>query len=121
MEGKSTILLDFDVPVHRYSKGWADGTIYDPPTVGAFDAIRALSRHYKVVIFTTRATNNGAVDLIARWFELYGLEPEILDKLEITNVKQPALFQIDDRAIRFNNWTQAMLEIVEHYGELPGD
>jgi hypothetical protein len=121
MEGKPTVLVDFDGPIHRYSKGWADGSIYDSPTVGAFDALRVLSRHYSVVIFTTRATGNGLGDSIRTWFELYGLEPELIADLEITNVKKPALFQVDDRAIRFNNWTQAMLDIVEHYGEVPGN
>jgi hypothetical protein len=113
---KLTILLDFDGPVHAYTKGWADGTIYDEPVMYAFDAIRALVRHYQVVIFSTRAGNVGGKDQILTWLELHGLEPEIVEQLWITNEKLPALFQIDDRAIRFESWVSTFDDILTYYG-----
>jgi hypothetical protein len=36
------VLVDFDGVIHRYSKGWGDGTVYDPPVAGARAALRKL-------------------------------------------------------------------------------
>ncbi len=51
---KQTIAVDFDGVIHRYSRGWQDGSIYDPPVDGAVEALERLHHRYKVVIFTTR-------------------------------------------------------------------
>ena len=38
MEDK-TIAVDFDGFIHKYSKGWHDGSIYDEPVEGAAEAL----------------------------------------------------------------------------------
>ena len=50
-----TVAIDFDGVIHQYSKGWQDGTIYDPPVDGAIAAINSLLKEdYSVFIFSTR-------------------------------------------------------------------
>lgn len=54
MEKRSSIALDFDGVIHRYSRGWGDGKIYDPPMDGAPEAIERLNKEFNLVIFTAR-------------------------------------------------------------------
>lgn len=49
-----TVAVDFDGVIHAYSKGWHDGTIYDPPVDGAFEALTGLQEFFAVFIHTTR-------------------------------------------------------------------
>lgn len=133
-----TIAIDFDGVLHRYSKGWQDGSIYDPPMPGALAALRQLLAAGPVFIHTTR---NPAQ--VARWIEQqtgYGIEcttrmvPWLpswwrwgrrctfwndTTALLVTNRKLPATAYIDDRAIRFENWEQtlAAVGITEPDGE----
>jgi hypothetical protein len=104
------VLVDFDGVVHRYSKGWADGTVYDPPMPGASDALAELAgRGYELVVFSTRDR-----DQIAAWLERWGFPP-----YRITNVKEAAVALIDDRAIRFVDWEQAAGDLRRLYPVRP--
>lgn len=96
------VLVDFDGVIHRYSKGWADGTVYDDPMPGALEALEQMELDgYEVVIFSTRDAEQ-IVDALARWgFPAY----------RVTNIKEPAVAQIDDRAIRFVDWDQAATDL----------
>lgn len=109
---KKTIAVDFDGVIHKYSKGWQDGSIYDPLMEGAEEGLKELSEDYVVVIFTTRAETGLKAKEVSDWVQdqtgLY---------FPATNVKLPALHTIDDRAIRFSNWAQA-LEDVKTYGQV---
>lgn len=112
-----TIALDYDGPVHRYSKGWNGGSIYDEPTSGAFDAIRRLQERFEVVIYTSRVwTPTGdldgwQVDAIRHWFNKHGAVD--LADLPITSTKIPASAYIDDRAVQFRDWPQAEADLEE--------
>ena len=95
MNGK-TIALDFDGVIHKYSKAYHDGTIYDDPIDGARDAIRLIKKKgYKVVIFTARPN----IDEIHQWLQKHKI---VVD--DVTNSKPKAIAYIDDRGIRFTNW-----------------
>lgn len=106
MASKQTIAVDFDGVIHAYSKGWADGTIYDPPIAGAMDALlNLMNRGYKIVIFSARPA-----ELIRPWMELHWTF-KMYPMPEITNIKPAAIAYIDDRAVKFNGDWAEMLEL----------
>jgi hypothetical protein len=97
-----TILVDFDGVIHRYSQGWHDGTAYDIPFDGAREGLVKLEEMgFTVVIFSTRDKLQ-----IIEWLAKYDFEP-----YDITNEKIPAIAIIDDRAIRFVQWSQAIMDV----------
>ena len=61
----ASIAVDLDGVIHRYAKGWHDGSIYDEPIDGAFEALRELMKKYAVFILTTREAESVAAWLIA--------------------------------------------------------
>ena len=61
----ATIGVDFDGVCHAYSKGWRDGTIYDDPVPGTFEALAGLMSTYSVFIFTARTD----LQEVAGWVE----------------------------------------------------
>lgn len=113
------IAVDFDGVIHAYRQGWKDGTIYDEPVPGAFDALRTLMEHHAVLIHTTRHALP-----VAGWISEHSGIPCITDELRnsgpfwntsgvllVTNWKYPAVAYIDDRGIRFENWDQALADL----------
>jgi len=113
-----TIAVDFDGVIHKYSEGWKDGTIYDDPIPGAFEAIKSfMESGYAVFIHSTRNEFQ-----IAEWmnqqtdkFQTFPLDEGMLNNgkffnntnfVGVTNKKLPAQYYIDDRAIRFpGSWS----------------
>lgn len=67
-----TIAVDFDGVIHGYSRGWQDGSIYDPPLPGAIDGLRALMDQDAVFIFTTREPEQ-----VMAWLEGFGFDVTI--------------------------------------------
>ncbi len=97
-----TLAIDFDGVLHRYSKGWQGGKIYDTAVEGAQTALKKLiDRGYQIVIYTTRAETEDDIEEIREWLRLEGF---VCWNCEITNRKPPAIAYIDDRAVRFTNW-----------------
>jgi hypothetical protein len=100
------LLVDFDGVIHRYSRGWADGTAYDSPMPGAREALARLTgMGYEVVIFSTRDKTQ-----ISAWLKQHGF-PYYL----ITNKKLPATAIIDDRAIHHVDWAGSIAELSRRY------
>lgn len=59
-----TIAIDFDGVIHKYSKWWQDGSIYDKEIDGAMEAIKNfMDNGYSVFIFSTRSPKQ-----IKKWF-----------------------------------------------------
>lgn len=112
---RGTIAVDFDGVIHRYSKGWQDGAIYDPPMPGAIEGLRALMSRFAVFVFTTRRAAQ-----VADWLGDLGFAvrvdgepacPEFWnarDVLLVANRKLPAVAYLDDRAVRFTDWARAL-------------
>jgi hypothetical protein len=106
---KPTIAVDFDGVIHAYSKGWENGALYDSPVAGAEDALYRLARHYKIVILTARPQHQ--FPLIRSWMDRYFKSPDF--HFDITNVKPAAVAYIDDRGIKFINWTQVLNVLIK--------
>lgn len=111
-----TVAVDFDGVLHTYDKGWHDGTIYGDWMPGAVTALSQLMQRYAVFVHTTRNAKQ-----VARWIERqsgYGFECTTRaprsgfwneqGTLLITNRKLAAVAYIDDRAVRFTDWPQAL-------------
>lgn len=95
-----TIAIDFDGVLHKYSKGYHDGTCYDEPMEGGIEAIIKLrNKGYEVVIFTCRNP-----DAIYEWFKKYWDSSAHGEVPDVTNKKPLAIAYVDDRGIRFTNW-----------------
>lgn len=112
-------MIDLDGTIHKYSKGFLDGAIYDEPFKGAKETIDWLKNQgYEIVIFTTRASRENALatgdDLekqianIETWLTDHGIYYD-----RITAEKIAADFYIDDRAITIRNgdWDAVFKEV----------
>lgn len=112
---RGTVAVDFDGVIHRYSKGWRDGSIYDPPMPGAVEGLQALMAQYAVFVFTTRPAAQAAEWLAGRGFAVRvdgdPDSPEFWNArgvLLVANRKLPAVAYLDDRAVRFTGWPRAL-------------
>lgn len=108
----SVIAIDFDGVIHKNSKGFHDGTIYDDPLEGTKEALEYLSNRYELIIFTCKAKPsrplvNGKTgkELIIEWLYKHNLYQYIKD---VTHEKPRALFYVDDKGINFESWVQIM-------------
>lgn len=104
----TNIAIDFDGVIHTNSKGFHDGTVYDPPMPGTYESLRKLSEEYDIVIFTAKAKPdrvlvNGktGIELIWEWLEKYDMAKFVK---EVTAEKPRAVQYIDDRAYHFTSW-----------------
>jgi hypothetical protein len=104
--------IDFDGVIHRNSKGFFDGTVYDPPIEGAFEALSVISKKYVVVVYSAKARKdrmliNGKTgeELIWEWLHKHDMAKFVK---EVTSEKPRAVCYIDDKAIRFTDWDSSM-------------
>jgi phosphoheptose isomerase len=104
--------VDFDGVIHRCSKGYYDGTIYDEPVEGSYEALQSLSEKYTVIVYTCKArADRGLVNgktgtqLVWEWLESNNLSQFIS---KVTAEKPRAVAYIDDKSIKFNSWTDCL-------------
>ena len=112
------LAIDFDGVIHKSSKSFYDGTIYDDPVDGVEEALKQLSRDYTLIIYTCKANperplinSKTGTELIWDWLRKYELDSYIDD---IVYGKPNAKYYIDDKAIKFINWNQVIGEINAH-------
>jgi phosphoheptose isomerase len=112
---KINIGIDFDGVIHKCSKGYYDGTIYDDPVEGTYESLKKLSENYVLIVYTCKAKPdrglvNGktGVELIWEWLEKHNLSKFVS---KVTSEKPRARVYIDDKAIRFNNWDETILSM----------
>ena len=113
---KNVIAVDFDGVIHKSSKGFYDGTIYDEPVEGTKKGLEYLSKSYKLVVYTCKANPNrplidgkSGTELIWEWMEKYDLSKYVSD---VVYGKPNAKYYIDDKAICFIDWNQ-ILKVVK--------
>ncbi len=118
-ENTLQIAIDFDGVIHKNSKGFFDGTVYDEPIKGAIEAIESLSKKYTIVVFTAKAkADRPLVDgktgeqLVWEWLVKYKLDSYIK---EVTSEKPRAVCYIDDKGIRFESWEKTLNILDEKY------
>ncbi len=110
-ENENQIAIDFDGVIHKNTKGFYDGTVYDEPIEGSIESIiNIYNLGYTIVIFTAKAKIdrpliNGKTgqDLVWEWLKKYKIDKYIK---EVTSEKPRALYYIDDKGIRFENWNK---------------
>ena len=100
--------IDFDGVIHRCSKGFYDGTIYDDLLPGAREAIEELSKSYVLICYTAKARSDRPLiggktgtELVSDWLLKHDLLKYFKD---VTAEKPRAVCYIDDKGVRFNDW-----------------
>lgn len=112
------IAIDFDGVLHRYSRGWNGGIIYDEPVKGTREALEWLKdQGYIIYIYTGRTNSefrhqgeDDQAKAIERWLNKYNIP---YDKVWLDG-KPAAHIYLDDRAIRFNGDWKEILGSIEN-------
>ena len=107
--------VDFDGVIHKCSKGYYDGTIYDDPVEGSYAALEKLSEKYTVILYTCKAKpDRGLVngktgtELVWEWLEKHDMSKFIS---KVTSEKPRAVAYIDDKSIKFSSWESCLKEV----------
>lgn len=119
---KPIICIDFDGVIHSYERGWQGGEIYGTVTVGFFEWAKEVSKHFRLVVYSSRSKTPEGIRAMQRWMEeqtMRWLDPKGEGgdfaqpfPLEYAHEKPPAFLTIDDRCIRFTgDWKAFSLEI----------
>ena len=113
------VAVDFDGVIHKSSKGYYDGTIYDEPIEGSRESLKKLSEKYDVVIFTCKSKpDRGLVNgktgtqLVWEWLEKYDMAKFVS---KVTSEKPRAKVYIDDKGINFQNWKETISKLKEKH------
>lgn len=108
---QKTIVFDFDGVIHRYSKGWQDGSIYDEPNRNIKETIDQLrAENYKVIIVSTRCNTLKGINEINNWLSKYNI---VVD--DICKEKPPAIVYIDDRAIKYDPISRNLIDQIDNF------
>jgi hypothetical protein len=109
---KPILCLDFDGVIHKYSRGWQDGSIYDTVTEGFFNWALRAKEHFQLVIYSSRSKTPEGIEAMRTWLQRHlkywtgDKIPLSIDDFTFAHEKPPAFLTIDDRAIRFNgDWS----------------
>ena len=113
IENKKNIAIDFDGVIHKCSKGYYDGTVYDEPIDGALDSLEYIKKMgFNIIIFSCKSRSDrptvegkNGTEMIWDWFKKYNVDHLITD---VVSEKPRAICFIDDKGYRFENWCSAI-------------
>ena len=115
----NNLSIDFDGVIHSHHLGYHDGTVYGYPLPGSLDAVKELSKQYRIVIFTAKAKPsrplvNGktGTELVWEWLIKYGIADCVA---EVTAEKPRSFLYIDDNGYRFESWEQTLTYINQNH------
>lgn len=109
IENSKNIAIDFDGVIHKCSRGYFDGTVYDDPIDGSLDSLRKIKNMgYNIIIFSCKSRSdrpkvNGisGTQMIWEWLTKHGVDHLVSD---VVSEKPRAAIFIDDKGYRFQNW-----------------
>lgn len=113
IENKKNIAIDFDGVIHKCSKGYHDGTVYDEPIEGSLESLKHIKdMGFNIVIFSCKSRTDrplvggkNGTQMIWDWFKKYGVDHLISD---VVTEKPRAICFIDDKGYRFENWNDTV-------------
>jgi hypothetical protein len=113
IENSKNIAIDFDGVIHKCSKGYHDGTVYDDPIEGSLESLKKIkAMGYNIIIFSCKSRSdrpfvNGksGTEMIWDWLKKYDVNHLVSD---IVSEKPRAAIFIDDKGYRFENWTDTI-------------
>ena len=116
MSHQPILCVDFDGVVHRYSRGWQDGALYDDVVPGWFAWARHAATMFDLVIYSSRSKTSAGIEAMKTWMAEQAKKAEclkssqergdFLNSLKYASQKPPAFLTIDDRCVRFDgDWT----------------
>lgn len=108
-----TICVDFDGVIADYSNGFQGADVFGKPLPGAADKIQQLkAKGCKIIVFTTRKNTPALQKYLVSNNVPFDEINSNSDQPEGSNPGKPiADVYLDDRAIRFKNWNQAVAAI----------
>lgn len=106
MSYRKLVLIDLDGVLNTY-KGDFNPNCIPSINCGAKEFLKELSKEYDIKLFTTRNRLIASKWLIENQIDEYFRD--------ITNVKEPCSFFVDDRCIRFNGDYTELLEDIRHF------
>lgn len=113
VENLKNIAVDFDGVIHKCSKGYHDGTVYDDPIEGSLEGLRKIKdMGYNIIIFSCKSRSdrphvNGknGTEMIWDWLKKHKVNELVSD---VVSEKPRAAIFIDDKGYRFENWKDAI-------------
>ena len=103
--------IDFDGVIHRCSKGFYDGTIYDPPIEGSKEALKVISKKFDIVVYSAKARAdrpliNGMTggQLIWEWLDKYEMS-QYVKEVTLKNLEQCSILMIRLLGLRVSGRT----------------
>lgn len=113
IENSKNIAIDFDGVLHKCSKGYHDGTVYDEPILGSTKSLSDIKKMgFNIVIYSCKTRSdrpqvNGisGTQMIWDWLKKHGMSEFVS---EVVTEKPRAFVYIDDKGYRFKNWDQTL-------------